>query len=147
MSKTVTIQIQGQYFNITTAEDEAYLRRIAAQFDVLVGEAGKACPTRSRTEHLLLVGLEQQDQICCQKKEIASLQDKLDHYDIGEALGCIADYRETLALTNQKIDALQRENDALRKENAALRAQLEQTFTTLTKLAENTAKTGENAND
>lgn len=143
MSKTVIIQIQGQSFHITTTEDEAYLRRIAAQYDVLVGEAAHACPTRSRTEHLLLVGLEQQDEICSLKKEVASLQDKLDHYNIGEALGCIADYRETLALTNQKIDTLQRENDALRKENDVLRAQLKQTFETLTRLAQ----TGKDTHD
>lgn len=147
MSKTVSIQIQGQCFNITTSENELDLRKIAAQFDILVGQVAKACPTRSRIEHLVLVGLEQQDQICTLKKEIAELQDKLDHYNIGEGLGCIADYRESLALVNQKTDALQRENDALRKENDALHAQLKQTFETLTQLAAHSADSGKDNHD
>ena len=42
MSKTVSIQIQGQCFNITTSENELDLRKIAAKFDILVGQVAKA---------------------------------------------------------------------------------------------------------
>lgn len=130
MSKIVIIQIQGRTYHINTDEDEKYLNRIAAQLDILISEAVHSSPSISLPEQLILVGLEQQDQICSLKKQIASLEDKLDHYDLGEGLGCVADYRESLALINQKTDMLQRENDSLR-------TQLKQTFETLAKLTEN----------
>ena len=87
------------------------------------------CPNISFIEQLVLVGLEQQDRICCLKKEITELHDKLEHYNVAEGLGCIADYRESISILNQRADALQHENDALH-------AQLTQTFETLSRFTE-----------
>ncbi len=133
MSKIVTIQIQGRSYNINTNEDENYLRKITAQLDLAITDAVHSCPNISFIEQMILVGLEQQDQICCLKKQVAEMQDKLEHYNIGEGLGCIADYRESITLLNQRADALQHENDSLR-------TQLKQTFATLSKLTEETSK-------
>lgn len=132
MSKIVTIQLADRTFSIHTDEEETYLRRIAAQLDLLITEAVHSSPNTSLLEQLILVGLEQQDQILTLKKQMEQLQDKLDHYDIGEGLGCIAEYRDSLMAVNQRADALQHENDSLR-------AQLKQTFAALTKLTENNA--------
>lgn len=141
MSKLVTIQIQGRCFNINTEDDENYLHKIAAQFDVLINQAARLSPNSSAIDQLVMVGLEQQDQICCLHKQVAELKDKLDHYDVGEGLGCIANYRESITMINQKADALQRENDSLR-------AQLDQTFDALAKLTkENTNKDRKDSND
>lgn len=141
MSKTVTIQIQGRSYTIHTTEDAVYLSKIAAQLDLLISDAARSCAGTSLIEQLILVGLEQQDQICCLKKQITTLEDKLEHYDLGEGLGCVADYRDSLALVNNRADSLQRENDSLR-------AQLKDTFAALTKLTEsNAASAGKDADD
>ncbi len=130
MRKIVNIKIGGRSYPIHTGEDEKYLQKIAAQFDVLLTDAARHAPKASTLEHLVMVGLEQQDQLCCLKKQVNDLQDSLDHYNLGEGLGCVADYRETIAILNQKIDAQQHEIDTLRR-------QLKQTFATLTKLTAN----------
>lgn len=129
MSKIVTIKIQDRTYQIHTGEEERYLHKIAAQLDLLLTEAVHSSPNTSLIEQLILVGLEQQDQINCMKKQISDLEDKLEHYDLGEGLGCLADYRQSLSAVNQKADALQHENDSLR-------AQLGRTFEALTRLTE-----------
>ena len=142
MSKTVKIEIQGRSYNINTSEDESYLRKIAAQLDLAISDAVHSCPNTTFIEQLILIGLEQQDKICCLKKQISELHDKLEHYNVAEGLGCIADYRETISLLNQRADALQHENDSLH-------SQLNHTFETLSKFTEqqNPTLTRKDTND
>jgi cell division protein ZapA (FtsZ GTPase activity inhibitor) len=127
-SKRITISIQNRSYAIQAPEDEAYLNKLAAQLDYLITDAAKTSPNSTFIEQLILVGLEQQDQIYNLKKEIETLKEESDHRSLGEGLGCIADYRDAIALLNQRCDALKRENDALSK-------QLEQTFEALSRLA------------
>ncbi len=127
MSKIVNIKVGGKVYPIHTTADERELQKIAAKLDVMVMDAARHSPTSSALEQLVLVGLEQQDQIMELKDRIDALQHQLDHYDLGEGLGCLADYRETISILNQEIDAQQREIQSLRN-------QLKQTFATLTRL-------------
>lgn len=127
--KNISITIKGKKYNIAVDEtDEADLRKAAKQLDILIEESNLQFPRLRLQEQLLLIGLEQQDQIIGLKRQIDDLQDKLDHYNIAEGIGCVADYREAIALLNQRCDAMQRENESLRK-------QLEQTFSAITDLA------------
>ncbi len=121
--KTIAVKIQGRLYSISTdqSEDEAHLREIAAALNALISDAVSSAPMLPFSEQLILVGLEQQDQLSrlqkendVLKEENAALADKLAHYPLGEALGCVADYRDTIALLNQRCDTLQRENAALR---------------------------------
>ncbi len=130
MSKIVNIKVGGKLYPIHTDEDEKYLQKIAVQLDVMLTEAMRHAPKSSIQEQFVMVGLEQQDQLNTLKKQVTDLQYALDHYDLGEGLGCVADYRETISILNQKIDAQQHEITALRQ-------QLKQTFATLTKLTAN----------